>query len=290
MNYREYKPCDPLAAYIECFWTYTAPPSPDVDSQPVNYCVPLGTAELIIHMEEQPSHILNLHGEGWGKSYNAFFTGLFDYTDLWKASPGSTLFGVRMRPEALELFFDIPVSILYNQVTDADAVLPVKQKRWLQRFFEKRDVATLIVRMESFFLGRLHAMTPDHNAVAEGCRLIRKSQEPLSVEALSEQLCISRRQLERNFKQSIGISPKNYQQIIRFRRLYQYIRSAGGKPIKWAGLSYPLGYSDQAHMVRDCKKFSSLTPLRLAAPDTGLFQSLEASVTARYAYERVTSY
>ncbi|MCK7554897.1 AraC family transcriptional regulator [Chitinophaga sedimenti] len=280
MNYREYRPTAALLPYIECFWTYGAPATSDLESQPVNYCVPLGTTELIIHLEEKPSHILNLHGEGWGKSYNAFFTGLFDYTDLWKASPGSTLFGVRMKPEAVELFFGLPAAKLFNQVTDADAILPVTQKQWLRRFYEHRDAAALIRDMEPFFLGKVADAGNERNYVVEGCRLIRK-QEGVSIEDLSAQLYISRRQLERNFKQSIGISPKNYQQIIRFRRLYQYIRSAGGKPIKWAGLSYPLGYSDQAHMVRDCKKFSSLTPLRLAAPDNGVFQSLEASAAAK---------
>ena len=111
--------------------------------------------------------------------------------------------------------------------------------------------------------------------MAEACRLIRQSQALLSIDSLSQTLYVSKRQLERCFKQQFGTSSKTYQQIIRFRNAYRYARKIGIPDVSWADVSYESGYADQSHLIRDFKKFSGDVPSMLTHHSLSTFQKLE---------------
>ena len=55
------------------------------------------------------------------------------------------------------------------------------------------------------------------------------------------------------------MGPKAYQRIIRFRNAYEYLQQNEGN-FSWANVSYNFGYSDQAHFIRDFKKFTGALP------------------------------
>lgn len=75
---------------------------------------------------------------------------------------------------------------------------------------------------------------------------------------MSDNAALSLRQLERQFKRWVGISPKHYQRIIRIKKtldtikLYPYVTLAD--------LAHQHGFTDQAHMTREFKKIAKITP------------------------------
>jgi AraC-like DNA-binding protein len=138
------------------------------------------------------------------------------------------------------------------------------------------DVGTLIRTAETFLLSRLAEVPATHNYVREACRLIRNTNGGLSVDALSSKLYISKRQLERGFKQQMGATPKTYQRMIRFRAAYRYARSREAAGLRWTDVSYESGYSDQAHFIREFREFTGETPGILAHNREIFFQTLEA--------------
>ncbi len=84
-----------------------------------------------------------------------------------------------------------------------------------------------------------------------------------SVAELARTLAISERALRRRFNDAIGYGPKKLDRIIRFRRLLQL----GARPRDGglAAVAAELGYADQAHLTRDCRELSGLTPAELLA-------------------------
>ena len=56
----------------------------------------------------------------------------------------------------------------------------------------------------------------------------------------------------------IGVSPKWV--ICRYRFLEAAERAVAADNLSWAGLAADLGYSDQAHLVRDFKRMLGVTP------------------------------
>jgi len=69
---------------------------------------------------------------------------------------------------------------------------------------------------------------------------------------------MSARQLERKFKRDIGVSPKTFARIERFKAVVSSIEHH--RQPDWAGVAAEFGYSDQPHLVREFKSFAGCTP------------------------------
>lgn len=70
---------------------------------------------------------------------------------------------------------------------------------------------------------------------------------------------ISRRQLQRLFQNHFGYSPRFYAKVMRFNQLVNSLHPA--KSLIETALEH--GYYDQAHMGREIKQLSGLTPSQL---------------------------
>jgi AraC-like DNA-binding protein len=81
-----------------------------------------------------------------------------------------------------------------------------------------------------------------------------------TVAELARTLAISERALRRRFNDAIGYGPKKLDRIIRFRRFLRAAAMPGA-----GGLAAELGYADQAHLTRECRELSGLTPGELLA-------------------------
>jgi AraC-like DNA-binding protein len=65
------------------------------------------------------------------------------------------------------------------------------------------------------------------------------------------------------FKDHLGMSPKSYFRLMRFRHAVASVR--GRREIDWLDLTHTLGYADQSHFIRDFKAFAGVTPSALCA-------------------------
>lgn len=68
----------------------------------------------------------------------------------------------------------------------------------------------------------------------------------------------SSRQQRRVCLDRSGVSTKYLSRILRFRRAWEYLQTA--RPLGGADCAVLLGYYDQAHMIREFREFSALTP------------------------------
>lgn len=82
--------------------------------------------------------------------------------------------------------------------------------------------------------------------------------EAASVAGVARELGLSERQLERLFRERVGISPKRYARLRRFERAVKLTRELGALS-EVASVS---GYADQAHFIREFRSFTGTTPRR----------------------------
>jgi len=73
-----------------------------------------------------------------------------------------------------------------------------------------------------------------------------------------EEHAIAARQLQRLFREYVGVTPKWV--IQRYRLIEAAERLATGVTEDFAGLALDLGYADQAHFIRDFKKLVGRPP------------------------------
>lgn len=110
-------------------------------------------------------------------------------------------------------------------------------------------------------------------AVRAGRAAMRLCQTPnLPIETLASEERVSRRQLERDFGQWIGTSPRHLSQVARVQAVSRRVQA--GAPL--ADIAADVGFADQAHMSRVVKQLTGLTPRHFAGqrpcPIAGTFR------------------
>jgi transcriptional regulator GlxA family with amidase domain len=90
----------------------------------------------------------------------------------------------------------------------------------------------------------------------------------MTIEEIAHDACVSFRQLERQFHQRVGVSPKFFLRLIRFANAWMLKEH---KPTaSWAYIAYHCGYFDQMHLIKDFKEFAGVSPSLI---ETELIQS-----------------
>ncbi|WP_206156109.1 helix-turn-helix domain-containing protein [Chitinophaga fulva] len=112
--------------------------------------------------------------------------------------------------------------------------------------------------IETFLLNRLTDTQTIDNIVKSTVETILTANGQLSVDELSQQSNINRRQLVRKFSSTIGLSPKQLSKTVRLQAMLKTLLNK--KSTRLISLAYEGEYYDQAHFIKDFKEFTGLTP------------------------------
>lgn len=145
----------------------------------------------------------------------------------------------------------IPEAPIESQLVDA-----------LCKAAEERDSAKVFAALASLLRRRLcgRERAADCNVALVATRLIQRSNGILPVRDIARRLGCSERHLRRTLVAAIGLSPKQYARIVRFRHAMQLVMRTR-QPL--AGIAVDLGYTDQSHMTREFTAVAGRTPLVL---------------------------
>ncbi|MBB3220356.1 helix-turn-helix transcriptional regulator [Pseudoduganella umbonata] len=174
---------------------------------------------------------------------------------------------VRFKPGAAGLFLGMPL----HPLTDTRAGLAdlwgrspagrLDDALWTDDLSDAQRLRLI----ETTLLGRLAAMEAASDAARAaplGMRAvaaIEAANGAVSVDALADTLGVSRQHLTLQFRQQVGIAPKLFARICRFRRALALLRDAR-RAGDLAALAAECGYFDQSHLIRDFRDFAERTP------------------------------
>ncbi len=115
-----------------------------------------------------------------------------------------------------------------------------------------------VEEIEDFLIGtRLNALF-GHEQVRAAAKLLYRSKGQFRVAELADYCNLSMRQLQRQFDETTGVSPKTLGRIIRFEAIRNRLMSDPNANL--TDLAYEFGYTDQAHFIKDFKTFTDRTP------------------------------
>jgi len=97
-----------------------------------------------------------------------------------------------------------------------------------------------------------------HYRMDHGLGLIEQSNGLLTVKELSQQLNTNYKSLDRWFNKMVGVNPKTYIQMARFKNILTQLDQQ--KDPDWMQLVNDFGFHDQAHFIKTFKQFSGITP------------------------------
>jgi AraC-like DNA-binding protein len=192
----------------------------------------------------------------WSPGRGAFIAGPDTGPAPVQSPPAAVLLGIRFRPGAGGPALGVPLSELRDRRVELADIDPALARR-LHGDLDPREAARRLER-----LARELAAAPEDPVVAAA--VARLADPAARVEALAGEVALSERQLRRRLHAAVGYGPKTLQRVLRFQRVLAGLAPRNGSPESLARLAASAGYSDQAHMSRETRELSGLTPLELA--------------------------
>jgi AraC-like DNA-binding protein len=178
-------------------------------------------------------------------------------SEAWtsRTSPGELIVGARLLPGAGGAAFGVPLAEVRNARVPVDA-LGLDRRRELSGALDPGDAPAAVAAVA---LARVAQAPPDPAVQAAAIRLLDPAQR---VDQLATALGFSERQLQRRFLAAVGYGPKMLQRVLRLRRFLATAKfdvALSGLAAAAAGA----GYADQAHLTRECRALTGLTPGQL---------------------------
>ncbi|MFB8235082.1 helix-turn-helix domain-containing protein [Kitasatospora purpeofusca] len=117
--------------------------------------------------------------------------------------------------------------------------------------------------LDVFVASRVSGWAPDR--VVERAVAVLGRPEGVRLPELASELGLSDRQLRRRVTDAVGYGPKTLHAVLRFRRAVAWARSGGGggdggAVPELAVVAAQAGYADQAHLTREVRRWSGVSP------------------------------
>lgn len=112
---------------------------------------------------------------------------------------------------------------------------------------------------DHFFSERLKSKNNPLQAVIND---VHSTNGQISIYELSKRNFTTVRNLERNFKKLIGLSPKEYVNIIRFQHALRIIKNSN-QDRSLLDIAFECGYYDHSHLANEIKRNTGLSPSKL---------------------------
>ncbi|UCS94950.1 AraC family transcriptional regulator [Echinicola marina] len=245
MKYQETKPCNPLKDHIHSFWELKG----EENDGGWERIFPDGCPGLVVNLGDSCITDNGAIAMEYGKTYavGAMTTFKESFVD-----ENTHLVGVCFKPSAFSSFYiyaslndlkDQTVLFDQNLSFDKDKLYDENHDAYLNRFLVER-------------------MNRKYNRIVSLLQDIHDSKGCLSIDELSKENHISKRQVERIFKDSVGLTPKEYSKIIRFQSALSLIQSSA-KRRSLLDIAFECGYYDHSHLNREIKRITGLLPSRL---------------------------
>ncbi|NDV94957.1 helix-turn-helix domain-containing protein [Dysgonomonas sp. 521] len=168
------------------------------------------------------------------------------------------MMGIRFAPAGITAFTRMPVSMITNQNIE----LPLSETLFDNSFYERLpDMECMQERIRyinTYFLARMHKLYLPDRQIRHAVSLIQSNNGHLSVSKIAGEVCLSERQFERKFKTTIGISPKAFSNIMRFRSVRRYMASHSDESMYEIAIA--CGYHDHSHMNKEFQRLGSFSP------------------------------
>jgi AraC-like DNA-binding protein len=173
------------------------------------------------------------------------------------------LLGVRLRPGAIAAFGGIPADQLLDTAVPLSD-LPVSLGINIAQLADLADSAAQLRLVINACRKRIASLNQPDPTVGHALARWAAAERPdfPVISVLTRDLGLSERAFERRFLTSVGLTPIRYRRLARLRTVLR-LHADGVRG--WAAIAATTGFSDQAHLVRDCRAFTGLTPTEWAA-------------------------
>lgn len=253
MIYQTFEPSQELRTLVKCYWTLESPKEENPQRQTI---VPDGCMEMIFHYGDLYKQYIE-NGNSIVQP-RCFVIGQLSQPLQIEPTGETGIFSVRFHPEGFLPFATIPIKEMENSAVSLEILYGKYGQEIEQKILNTNSTSEKMNLIEAFLLNRLANTEAIDCIIKSTIETILTANGQFTVDELSEQNNINRRQLERKFSSTVGLSPKQLSKTIRLQATLKILLNK--KFTSLTALAYEGEYYDQAHFIKDFKEFTGLTP------------------------------
>lgn len=254
MNYQTFQPSSDLESLISCYWTLEVPAESESQRQRI---IPDGTIEMafilgddIKRYTSEKEFIMQPRAMVLGQTIEPFYIEPTGYVNT---------FAIRFYPYGFANFVTMPIKNLANKETPIELLFGEKTANKLkQKIIEAKNSRERIEIIENFLLEKLNEKTTIDSIVKTTIDALLATNGSASISTILKEDLSKRRQLERNFKKQIGVSPKQLGKVIRLQTALKMLLNKKAENL--TDIAYESKYFDQAHFIKDFREFTGINP------------------------------
>ncbi|WP_327059399.1 AraC family transcriptional regulator [Lacibacter sediminis] len=240
MIFNSYTPAPSLQPYIEMYWQLSG----FIQQKESVTLMPDGGINLLINIGEE------ITSTQFNKTIDhdtIYMVGPMLQTDVQLLTGKILLFGIKFRPGAFTYFHT------YDSLNEVSNQFHEFTRKKFPDI--KRKKTPPVTYLDQFYLDRFSA---SKNPLLPIVSDIIQSHGRLKIEEITKKHFITERSLERQFKQHIGITPKEFIDIERFNFAFATFQRRTGSSL--LDIVWECGYYDHAHLTNDFKRYTGKPP------------------------------
>jgi AraC-like DNA-binding protein len=224
--------------------------------------LPTGAMHVVFRLSAAPLRVFDSADASIGRSVgHALIGGARGSFYLRDVSTPARSVGAMLHPGAARLLFGGSAAELSGTHTSLDDMWGRSAGLARERLLELATPELQLALFESLLTERLPRVRGLHPAVAEA---LSKLPGAASVGDVVRDSGYSHRHFIALFEDAVGLTPKRYSRVLRFRHALELLaRAAPGAPL--VAVAMAAGYSDQAHFNRDFREMTGISPERYRA-------------------------
>ena len=258
MGYQKYQPIPQLQPYIESIWVQQDARDASQENFPLTTIVPTTRIDLLFFFGDP---FIEHTGNAVFPLPRFYLLGQRT-TPLKVAASGQTgIIIISFKTCAALPFFGIPMQEFTNQsILLENFMAPVEVRAIENQVMSVASAREKVMILQHFLSAKLQQPLFDP-LMLQAAHLINHQFRSFNIKQVAAALGLGRRQFERRFQQSIGLSPRKFANILRFQKAL-FLQLQGEH---WTDIVDICGYYDQSHFIREMKSLSSFSPGQVLA-------------------------
>ena len=247
--YVEVQPPPPLAQLVAYLWEMRIPTVPERRAR----ILPNACVDIVIYAGDTS------HGAGSAgivaPPHRSFVVGSTLRSFIVRSAGWTHIVGASLLPAGVEPLLGVPARIIGDRSALLDDVIGPSAVEIEESILSAADHALVGLSNALVHLGGSREL---HSVAARVVQRVRNAGGQKRIDALANETNLSARQLERVFREHVGLGPKTYSRLVRFDRSAREITSRGATA--WTHFALTHGYTDQAHFLNEFKELAGVTP------------------------------
>jgi methylphosphotriester-DNA--protein-cysteine methyltransferase len=231
----------PLSAYVDYLWLADGYMQPHSEE----FVLPTGNMTLVVD--------LDVH-----KADAVLICGVRSRPLVLGTSKPLRLMAANFKPGGGFPFANCPAGELHNLQVPLTTFWPSETVELHERILEAETDTERFHVLECFLIQRLGASRTRSQAVSYAIRQFQDVGAACSVSSVRAQIGMSAQRFIEVFRSEVGLPPKLFARLARFRRVLRRIDTAA--EIDWADIAVATDYFDQPHFIHEFRQFAGVSP------------------------------